>query len=75
MQASNDRGRPGERAPSNVILSDTSILRHADLVMRCAWLRVHADLLYEVDPSGQLSAHLLDHAGCLEAIDRKGRFT
>jgi len=36
--------------------------------LNVAWLRVHADLLSAVDPSGQLSAYLRDHAHCYEAM-------
>ncbi len=41
--------------------------QHAENALRCAWLRVHADLLYDVDPGGQLSAQLRDLADVLEA--------
>jgi hypothetical protein len=40
----------------------------ADSALTAAWLRVHADLCYAIDPSGQLSAHLRDHADCREAL-------
>jgi hypothetical protein len=40
----------------------------AESALTVAWLRVHADLLYDFDPSGQLYAHLRDHAYCIEAI-------
>lgn len=40
--------------------------------MRCAWLRVHAELLDSFDPSGQLSANLRDFADLIEVADRKG---
>ena len=45
----------------------------ADVHLRIAWLRVTADLMYEVDRSGLLSAQLLDLAHLLEALDRDGR--
>ena len=66
-----DRGRPGERAASNVTAGDKSSLPltrsdRADLALRCAWLRVHADLLRPIDTTGQLSAQLLDLADLLE---------
>lgn len=40
--------------------------------LRCAWLRVHATLLGEVDPSGQLRAQLLDFADLLEVAEDRG---
>jgi hypothetical protein len=42
--------------------------RNADTALHVAWLRVHADLCYAVDPSGRLSAQLWDHARCIEAM-------
>jgi hypothetical protein len=42
--------------------------RAADAALTVAWLKVHADLCYAIDPSGQLSAHLRDHADCREAL-------
>lgn len=47
-------------------------LLDADLVLRCVWLRAHADLLVEVDPSGLLSAQLRDLADLLERRDSAG---
>lgn len=46
--------------------------RRADLALRCAWLRAHASELHAVDPSGQLSAQLLDLADLLEVAEREG---
>jgi hypothetical protein len=43
-------------------------VQFADLQLHVAWLRVHADLCYAVDPTGLLSAQLWDHAYCIEAI-------
>ncbi len=37
-----------------------------DTALRVAWLRAHADMLTEVDPSGLLSAQLRDLADLLE---------
>ncbi len=42
---------------------------HAETALRCAWLRVHANLLFDVDPSGQLSANLRDFADLLEVAE------
>jgi hypothetical protein len=44
--------------------------RYASLVIRCAWLRAHADLLLDFDRTGQLSADLRDFADLLEVADR-----
>jgi len=41
-------------------------LDRANQELRCAWLRVHADELMAVDPSGLLSAQLRDFADLLE---------
>lgn len=49
-------------------------LHTTDVVLRCAWLREHARLLFTVDPSGQLSVHLLDFASLLEAAAERGWF-
>ena len=43
----------------------------ADLILRCAWLTVTAELLHEVDPSGQLSAQLLDLRDLLQCRDAR----
>lgn len=76
------RNAPGhhtEGASKNFNSTDTSVLRAmdaraaekaADVAVRCAWLRVHADLLREVDPSGQLTAQLYDFADLLEVAHR-----
>lgn len=51
----------------------TVLGRRADLALRCAWLRAHASELHTVvDPSGQLSAQLLDLADLLEVAEREG---
>jgi len=48
---------------------DTAIIdAKAEAALTVAWLKVHADLCYAIDPSGQLSAHLRDHADCREAM-------
>jgi len=44
----------------------------SNAALRVAWLRVHAGLLYEVDPGGQLSAQLFDLADLLEVLDQRG---
>jgi hypothetical protein len=68
------RGRPAGAAstdPTAISSGATSMpptrLDRANLVLRCAWLRVHADLLEPMDPSGQLSAQLRDFAHLLES--------
>jgi len=43
-------------------------------MLRCAWLRAHAHLLYDVDPGGLLPAQLLDFADLLEVAEREGWF-
>ena len=45
---------------------------HIDHRLRIAWLHVHADLMFSVDPTGQTTAALLDLADLLEALDRDG---
>lgn len=45
---------------------------HADLVLRCVWLRAHAWEVDALDPSGQLAANLLDFADLIEVADREG---
>lgn len=47
---------------------------HAQLALRVAWLREHGWRMFAVDPSGQLSAALWDHADLLEALDVEGRW-
>jgi hypothetical protein len=46
---------------------------HANLALRCAWLREHGRRLFDLD--GQLAAQLLDFADLLEVADRLGWFT
>jgi hypothetical protein len=41
---------------------------NADAALATAWLRAHAWLVDDIDPSGQLAAHLRDHADCREAL-------
>jgi hypothetical protein len=62
----NERQRPPE-----VTTADE---RHADLALRCAWLRVHADQLHSIELGGQLSAQLLDFADVLEVAEAWGWF-
>jgi hypothetical protein len=57
-----DQGSRGSLA------STITDVQFADLQLHVAWLRVHADLCYAVDPTGLLSAQLWDHAYCIEAI-------
>ena len=45
----------------------------AETALRCAWLRVHAHLLFDVDPTGRLSAQLFDFAD-LEVAEERGWF-
>jgi hypothetical protein len=40
--------------------------------LRCVWLTVHAQWMYEVDPGGQLSAQLLDLRDLLQTCERRG---
>jgi hypothetical protein len=44
------------------------------LVLRCAWLRAHSNLLYDVDPGGLLSAQLRDFADLLEVAEAQAWF-
>lgn len=67
--AHNHRATP---QPSSPCKSTESIRQHAQQALRVAWLRVHAELLYDVDPGGQLSAQLYDFAHLLEALDEEG---
>jgi len=53
---------------------ETSLRLRADQALRCAWLRVHADMLGAVDPTGQLRANLLDFADLLEVAEDHGWF-
>ena len=39
-----------------------------ETALRVAWLRVHADFLAPLDPTGQLSANLRDFADLLEHL-------
>ena len=64
---------PTPNRPTPTIEVDHVTRGHAELALRVAWLRTHAEMLYEVDPSGLLSAQLLDLADLLEALDRDGR--
>lgn len=56
------------------LLSRPPARRDADVALRCAWLRVHAEQLEPVDPTGQLSAQLLDFADLLEVAQTRGWF-
>lgn len=75
MWPEHDRGRPGEERPRSVSDDTLSLpptrAERAELVMRIAWLRVHADVVRGLDPSGLLSAQLLDLADLLEGMDRR----
>jgi hypothetical protein len=62
------------QSSSKAIESESSISDAGDQALRCAWLRVHADLVRSVDPSGQLSAQLLDFADLLEVAEARGWF-
>jgi len=66
-------GEPA-RGISKAIKIGPGVQGSADTSVRCAWLRVHADLVRSVDPSGQLSAQLLDFADLLEAAEARGWF-
>lgn len=67
-------GRPPEHRRASPTTTPTlSADRHAELALRIAWLRVHAEQMYDVDERGLLSAQLLDLADLLEALDRDGR--
>lgn len=67
-------GRPPEnRRASRTATPSVSDRSRADLALRIAWLRVHAERMYDVDEGGQLSAQLRDLADLLEALDRDGR--
>jgi len=44
----------------------------ADLMLRIAWLTVHAERMYDVDEGGLLSAQLLDLRDLLETIAVQG---
>lgn len=48
------------------ILATHALDRHANDALRIAWLTVHAERMYEVDPTGQTSAALLDLRDLLE---------
>ena len=80
MPREDERRPAGNRAADAVSATSfdkarvRAVERSADLAMRCAWLRVHADELYDVDPSGQLSAQLADFADLLEVAQREGWF-
>jgi len=65
------RGRP---RPGNALNQDRNHSVHVDLVLRCAWLRAHSDLLYDVDPGGLLSAQLRDFPDLLEVAEARGWF-
>jgi hypothetical protein len=58
-----------EPADHQVTSSQGAYAAHTELALRVAWLRVHADLLYDVDEGGLLSAQLRDLADLLEALD------
>ena len=62
------RGRPGQETPS-IKIADPNL--HADLALRCAWLRVHAHRLFDVG-DGLLSVQLPDVADLLEVAERQG---
>ena len=44
----------------------------ADLMLRIAWLTVHAERMYDVDEGGLLSAQLLDLRDVLEVVAVQG---
>jgi hypothetical protein len=44
----------------------------ADLMLRCAWLTVDAERMYNVDEGGLLSAQLLDLRDLLQACEQRG---
>lgn len=55
------------------VLAMHSLERNADLELRLAWLTVHAERMYEVDPGGQISAALLDLRDLLSARHYQGK--
>jgi hypothetical protein len=65
-------GQVGAADISTAIGTDPILNHRADHELRCAWLRAHADLLYEVDTGGLLSAQLRDFADLLEVVAREG---
>lgn len=70
-----DRGRPGERAASQMSGGDELRLPPgADLAWRCANLRVAAEDTHRLDPTGWLAAQLLDLADLLESAEAAGWF-
>lgn len=74
--APHDKGRPnGAAFETPTKKSETNSSRsdaQAGYALRCAWLRVHADELRSVDPSGLLSAQLRDFADLLELVQSRG---
>lgn len=51
-----------------------SASEHAEIALRCAWLREHARRLFAIDTTGQLSVQLLDFADLLEVAEQRGWF-
>lgn len=71
----NDEGRPGEERPLNVVTTDhqrIAELGAADRALRCAALRVTADL--RDDPGDWLACSLRDFADLIEVGERRGWF-
>ena len=63
-----NRNRPAKAAPAenNGEASIAELKARADLMLRIAWLTVHAERMYDVDEGGLLSAQLLDLRDLLE---------
>jgi hypothetical protein len=62
---------PPENRPATVDNSAASLEAAADIALRVAWLRVHADLLEDIDGSGRLSAYCRDFADLLEVTEQQ----
>ena len=75
MPLRRERGRPVKAAPAvSTAISTEAHDNSAELALRCAWLRFHAKFMHEVDPSGQLTANLLDFADLLEVAQQRRWF-
>ena len=76
MARADKRKRPGRGTGAHenrwAASPSRSLRDRADLELRLAWLRVHAADMYGVDPTGQLSAELLDLVDLLEVAQREG---
>lgn len=46
----------------------------AEIALRCAWLREHANRFDEFDEANILACHLRDFADLLEVAEREGWF-